>query len=84
MMFVPKIKAETLLIALDLEGFDVSTGSACSSGKADPSLLLDKMGFSNVIATGVIRISLGFNNTILEVDKFIFSLTKIIKRLKSI
>ena len=52
MMFVPGIKADTLLIAVDLEGFEVSTGSACSSGKAEPSAVLVKMGFSKTIANG--------------------------------
>ena len=46
MMYTPGIKAEDLLIALDLEGFDVSTGSACSSGKAEPSIVLKRMGYS--------------------------------------
>ena len=84
MMFIPRIKAETLLIALDLEGFEVSTGAACSSGKAEPSSVLVKMGFSNVVASGVIRVSLGCDNTLVEVDKFILSLIEIIKRIKSI
>ena len=84
MMFVPEIKADTLLIALDLEGFEVSTGSACSSGKAEPSAVLVKMGFSKTIANGVIRISLGYDNTLKEVDEFILSLIKIIKRIRGI
>ena len=82
MMYIPEIKADTLLIALDLEGFEVSTGSACSSGKAEPSSVIIKMGFSKTIANGVIRISLGYDNTLEEVDKFILSLIKIIKRIK--
>jgi cysteine desulfurase len=84
MMFVPEIKADTLLIALDLEGFEVSTGSACSSGKAEPSSVIVEMGFSRTIARGVIRISLGYDNTLVEVDKFILTLIKIIKRIKRI
>ena len=84
MMFVPGIKADTLLIALDLEGFEVSTGSACSSGKAEPSAVLVKMGFSKTIANGVIRISLGYDNTLVEVDKFTASLIKIVKRIKRV
>ena len=81
MMYMPRIKADTLLIALDLEGFEVSTGSACSSGKAEPSSVVKKMGFSNTIAAGVIRISLGFDNTLAEVDQFILCLIKIVKRI---
>ena len=84
MMYTPGIKAEDLLIALDLEGFDVSTGSACSSGKAEPSIVLKNMGYSKQIATGVIRISLGLYNNIDEADKFIYALKKILKRFKGI
>lgn len=80
MMYVPKIKAEDLLIALDMEGFDVSTGSACSSGKAEPSIVLKKMGYSKSIAEGVIRISLGVYNTIYDAEKLIISLKKILNR----
>ena len=41
-----------------------------------------KMGLSKTIANGVIRISLGYDNTLVEVDKFILSLIKIVKRVK--
>ena len=84
MMYTPGIKAEDLLIALDLEGFDVSTGSACSSGKAEPSIVLKKMGYSKMIASGVIRISLGLYNSIDEVEKLIEALKKILKRFENI
>ena len=80
MMYVPGIKAEDLLIALDLEGFDVSTGSACSSGKAEPSTVLKKMGYSKLISSGVIRISLGLYNDISEADILVNALEKILKR----
>ena len=80
MMYTPGIKAEDLLIALDIEGFDVSTGSACSSGKAEPSEVLKRMGYSKLIASGVIRISLGLYNDISEADKLVCALKKILKR----
>lgn len=80
MMYTPGIKAEDLLIALDLEGFDVSTGSACSSGKAEPSTVLKRMGYSKLIASGVIRISLGLYNDISEADMLVNALEKILKR----
>ncbi|MEC8099844.1 MAG: cysteine desulfurase family protein [Pseudomonadota bacterium] len=80
MMYTPGIKAEDLLIALDLEGFDVSTGSACSSGKAEPSAVLKRMGYSKLIASGVIRISLGLYNDINEADMLVNALKKILKR----
>ena len=80
MMYTPGIKAEDLLIALDLEGFDVSTGSACSSGKAEPSSVLKSMGYSKLVATRVIRISLGLYNDIREADMLVYALEKILKR----
>ena len=80
MMYTPGIKAEDLLIALDLEGFDVSTGSACSSGKAEPSIVLKRMGYPKKMASGVIRISLGLYNDISEADKLVNALRKILKR----
>ena len=80
MMYTPRIKAEDLLIALDLEGFDVSTGSACSSGKAEPSTVLKSMGYSKLIASGVIRISLGLYNNKSEADKLVSALKIILKR----
>ena len=80
MMYTPGIKAEDLLIALDLEGFDVSTGSACSSGKVERSSVLIRMGYSKLIASGVIRISLGLYNDINEADRLVNTLEKILKR----
>ena len=80
MMYTPGIKAEDLLIALDLEGFDVSTGSACSSGKAEPSIVLKRMGYPKKMASGVIRISLGLYNDISEADMLVNALEKILKR----
>lgn len=83
MIYVPKVKADTLLIALDLEGFDVSTGSACSSGKVEPSSVLIEMGFDKKVASSSIRLSLGQNNTVEDADKFTTALTKILKRVKN-
>ncbi len=80
MMYTPGIKAEDLLIALDLEGFDVSTGAACSSGKAEPSNVLKRMGYSKLIAAGVIRISLGLYNSMREADMLVNALKRILKR----
>ena len=54
------VKAETLVIGLDLAGFAVSAGSACSSGKVEPSHVLAAMGVSPELAEGAIRVSLGF------------------------
>ena len=84
MMYTAGIKAEDLLIALDLEGFDVSTGSACSSGKAEPSIVLKRMGYPKKMTSGVIRISLGLYNDISEADMLVNALEKILKRFRKI
>jgi cysteine desulfurase len=65
------IKAETALIALDLDGIAVSSGSACSSGRIAPSHVLAAMGVAPELAAGAIRVSLGFLTTEREVDAFL-------------
>jgi len=56
---VAGMKAETAVIAFDLEGVAVSSGSACSSGKVAPSHVLAAMGVPETLARGAIRVSLG-------------------------
>lgn len=56
----PGMKAETAVIAFDLEGVAVSSGSACSSGKVAPSHVLAAMGVPEALARGAIRVSLGY------------------------
>ena len=68
---LPGVDAETQIMALDLAGIYVSAGSACSSGKVTESHVLRAMGIDNAVSRCAIRISLGFENTIEEVDKFI-------------
>lgn len=62
------IGAEALLIALDLRGFAVSTGSACSSGSVEPSHVLLAMGLSPEEARASVRFSLGAGNDEAQVD----------------
>ncbi len=56
---VPGWKGETQVMQMDLAGFAISAGSACSSGKARPSGVLEAMGYAPEVARGAIRISLG-------------------------
>jgi len=60
---VPGMKAETAVIAFDLEGIAVSSGAACSSGKVAPSHVLKAMGVASDLAGGAIRVSLGYATT---------------------
>ena len=65
------VDAQSLLIRLDLAGFAVSAGSACSSGSVEPSRVLLAMGVPESEALSSIRISLGADNTQQEVDRFL-------------
>jgi cysteine desulfurase len=65
---VPGMKAETAVIAFDLEGVAVSSGAACSSGKVQPSHVLAAMGVPTGLARGAIRVSLGPTTAESEVD----------------
>jgi cysteine desulfurase len=79
-----RIEAESLLIALDLEGVAVSTGSACSSGTLEPSHVLKAMNLSSHRAQNSIRFSLGANNTEEQIDHVISILPRIVTKLRSL
>jgi cysteine desulfurase len=66
---VPDLKAETAVIGFDLEGIAVSSGSACSSGKVQPSHVLAAMGFAPELAKGAVRLSLGWSTTEADIDR---------------
>jgi cysteine desulfurase len=67
---IPGFPAETLLIALDLEGVAISSGSACSSGKVAPSHVLGAMGVPPALAKCAIRITLGWDSRESDLDSF--------------
>jgi cysteine desulfurase len=77
------IPAETLLIALDLEGVSVSSGSACSSGKVAPSHVLAAMGIPTDLARCAIRVSLGWDSTENDLDSFASSWRAVLKHVSS-
>ena len=69
---------EAIQIALDLRGIAISTGSACSSGRVEPSRVLLAMGLSEEDARSSIRISLGRKNTEEEIDRALAALIEVI------
>ena len=73
--------AQTQMMALDLEGISVSSGSACSSGSFKPSHVLKAMGVNDENAKSALRISLGWATTSADIDVFLKSYTKLIERL---
>jgi cysteine desulfurase len=68
---VPGVKTETAIIAFDLNGIAVSSGSACSSGKVQPSEVLAAMGVDAALARGAIRASIGNSTAEAEIDRFL-------------
>jgi cysteine desulfurase len=69
-MAVKGLSAETQVMALDLAGFAVSAGSACSSGKVAASHVLRAMGLGEEIANCAIRVSLGAGNSRADIEAF--------------
>jgi len=78
------VEAESLLIALDLEGFAVSTGSACSSGTLEPSHVLRAMGLPTHRTQNSIRFSLGAGNTEEQVDALLAKLPSVVSKLRTL
>ena len=74
---VPGMKAETAIIAFDLNGIAVSSGSACSSGKVQPTHVLAAMGVEPALAQGAVRVSLGWSTTERDVEKLLDALTNV-------
>jgi cysteine desulfurase len=66
---VPGLKAETAVIGFDLAGIAISSGSACSSGKVQPSHVLEAMGLGPDIAEGALRLSMGWSTSDADVDR---------------
>ena len=79
-----KLEGEAAVIALDLEGVAVSTGSACSSGALDPSHVLMAMGLRPEVVQGSLRFSLCYHNTDAEIDRAVQILESVIQRLRKL
>jgi cysteine desulfurase len=79
-----RVESESLLIALDLEGVAVSSGSACSSGTLEPSHVLKAMGLPHHRTMNSIRFSLGAANDEAQVDHLVGILPKLVEKLRSL
>lgn len=73
---LPCIKAETLMMALDLAGYCVSNGSACTSGKVEASHVLKAMGVAPAGAASALRVSVGRETSRSEIDGFLAALER--------
>jgi cysteine desulfurase len=81
---IPGIDGEQAVLYLDKQGIMVSTGSACSTGNAEPSHVLLALGRSEVEANGSLRLSFGRSTTQAEVDYFLEVLPAIVTRLRGL
>jgi cysteine desulfurase len=78
------IEGEAIVIALDLRGYAVSSGSACSSGAVEPSHVLLAMGLTPEEARSSVRFSLGPENTESEVDGLLEAVVAVVTHLRRI
>ena len=81
-MTLMAIDGETLLMNLDVHGFAVSTGAACSSGNPEPSPVLLAMGLTRAEAQTSLRLSMGWETTNGDIDEFVEALKGIVQRLR--
>jgi cysteine desulfurase len=82
-MAIPGLEGQTLIMALDRIGIEVSSGSACGSEHSEPSPVLKAMGVAREIALGAIRVSLGKENTKQDIDHLISALESQVRQLRS-
>jgi cysteine desulfurase len=83
LVVLPGMDGETLLMQLDLAGFAIASGSACSSGKSEPSHVLMAMGLSAHMARSAIRVSFGPANTLDDAKALVDALVAVRKRLRN-
>ena len=76
------IEGETLVVAMDKNGYAIASGSACSSDSTEPSHVLLAMGVDPEFARGAVRVSLGADNTAEQIDGFLLALENELLRLK--
>ena len=77
---IPGLKNSVATMGLDLRGISVSSGSACSSGKVGPSHVLRAMGVPAELGECAMRLSVGWNSTMADIDAFIEGLTEVLNR----
>ena len=77
------VEGEPLLLGLDFAGICVSSGSACSSGSLEPSHVLTSLGLTDEQAQGSLRITLGRENTVEEVEKIVEVLVGLVAKLRN-
>ena len=79
---IPDIEGDTLVVKLDKAGFAVASGAACSSATPGKSHVLEAMGVAPMLARCAVRISLGHDNTLNQIDDFLKAINKIVAALR--
>ncbi|HKW78376.1 MAG TPA: cysteine desulfurase family protein [Candidatus Limnocylindria bacterium] len=79
---LPGTDGTSLVAALDLDGFAVSSGSACTSGDTEPSHVILALGIDREIAKGSLRVTVGRSTTEADVDAFLDALAKVVDRVR--
>ena len=82
--FISGVSGESLLMNLDIRGFSVGTGAACSSGNPEPSPVLLAMGLSHAEAQSSLRVSLGVVTTAEQIELFVNSLSEVVTHLREL
>lgn len=83
-LVIPGVDGETMLMSLDIKGYAVSTGAACSSGNPEPSPVLLAMGLSREEAQNSLRISLGWETKLDQLIAFVGELKIVVNRIRSL
>jgi cysteine desulfurase len=76
-------EGDSLLLLLDARGIEVSTGSACNAGVAEPSHVLLAMGYDDQRARGSLRFTLGHTSTRADIDAVLDNIGPVVERAKS-
>jgi cysteine desulfurase len=77
------IQGGDLVAALDLEGIEASTGSACTTGSVEPSHVLLAMGIDPQLAHGSLRLTLGPETTAADVERTVDVVTSVVRRMRA-
>ncbi|MCO5114005.1 MAG: cysteine desulfurase [Bdellovibrionaceae bacterium] len=83
-LIISGVDGENMLINLDLKGFEVSTGAACSAGSPEPSPVLLAMGISKAEAQSSLRVSLGKATTLEHIESFVQTLVDTVEKLREL
>jgi len=81
-IIVKGVEGEAITLSMSVQGFAISSGSACSSGETDPSHVLLAMGIDPALARGSIRISLGIANSEEDIDSFLEVFPGVVEKLR--